>query len=133
MTFYQHTKNNPFKLPHNTYMSMRYLLRDYERLRKELLSYTGSYDERMRAGVARRQPESDPEYVHELTRVLCAIGGAMQLIPEEYRRGLWRYIRYGESYSSYAHRNTWRKWHNRLCFHTAEKLDLVRTPPEPPV
>ena len=35
MRNYQQKKNNPYKLPHNLYMRMLYLVRDYERIRSE--------------------------------------------------------------------------------------------------
>ena len=35
MRNYQRQKNNPYKLPHNLYMRMLYLVRDYERIRSE--------------------------------------------------------------------------------------------------
>ena len=35
MRNYQAKNNNPYRLPHNLYMRMLYLIKDYERLKEE--------------------------------------------------------------------------------------------------
>ena len=43
MRHYQPKKNNEYQLPHDLYMRMLYLVRDYERMKKEAKEIANSY------------------------------------------------------------------------------------------
>lgn len=97
MRNYQPQKNNPYKLPHNLYMQMLYLVRDYNRL--------------VENGI---RPEAT-----------AAVDRALQVVPTEYRRGVWDNIVYCAAYPMDAGEATYKRWRCRFIYNIAKNLKLV--------
>lgn len=127
MRNYQLKKNNPYKLPHNLYMRMLYLVRDYERIRSE------------REDVIHNSPVHDGQPHSELSNPTeakgiklamldsecMAVEKALNSIPPEYRKGVLRNICYGEPYPYTAHRNTYSNWRIKFLHSIAKNLNIL--------
>jgi hypothetical protein len=137
MKIYQPQKNNPYKLPHNLYMQMVYLLRDYDRQIRELeeLRYNIAHErpeieEGMPRGCGTSNPTQKKAFKiiamsEELTDRCKAVEQALIEIPSEYRSGVMNNICYGCAYPYDAHYNTYRNWRRRLLYKIAENLLLI--------
>jgi len=107
MRNYQRKRNNPYRLPHNVYMQTLYIIRDRDRLQRELQHI-------------REAPEM--EAVSERIR---AIDEGIASVPEEYRQGVFRSIAYGDPYPITAGEATWRRWRSRMAYYVAKNLKLL--------
>lgn len=127
MRNYQRQKNNPYKLPHNLYMRMLYLVRDYERIRSEredILCGSPAPDGVPHTGVG-SPTEHKAIKLAMLDRECDAVTKALNGIPEEYRKGVINNICYGSPYPYTAHRNTYSYWRARLLNSVAQNLGLL--------
>lgn len=96
MRNYQRQKNNPYKLPHNLYMRMLYLVRDYDRIREQ-----------------GRERERE------------AVDGALHAIPAEYRKGVWDNVIRQAPYPSDAGEATYKRWRCRFIYNVAKNLGEI--------
>lgn len=127
MRNYQRQKNNPYKLPHNLYMRMLYLVRDYERIKSERSDILYS------SPVSDGQPHNSLSNPTEVMGIrLATIGGnckaieeALQEIPEEYRKGVWNNICYQSPYPSDAGEATYKRWRCRFIYMVAKKMHEI--------
>ncbi len=96
-------------LPHNVYMQVLYLIRDFDRMKAE---YDTAVDESPSPpdGMPRGSGTSDPTgnkavRLEELGRKIRAIEAGLNVIPEEYRKSIWNNIvhriPYDTRYTSY--------------------------------
>ena len=112
------TYNNSFKLPHNIYMQMLYVLRDYSRITR------------------------GAQTNHVLAVISEAINHTFMLMKDEYTS---RNVTYGEldpfkaffdyayfsymfakKYSDYgASKSSWNLYRSKLAYHLAEKLNIL--------
>lgn len=129
MRDYQRLKNNPYYLPRTLYRRVLAVVRDYDRQRREIndilygsaehdgISVAGGMPGKPTENAAVRlaQYESDTEAVEQ----------AMTQIPEEYRKGVFRNVMYGEKFPLTAHYNTWWRWKQRFVWLVAKKLNLI--------
>lgn len=127
MRNYQRTKNNPYKLPHNLYMRILYLVRDYERIKSE------------REDIIHGSPEHDGLPASNLGNPteakgikLAMLGGnckaieeAFNEVPKEYRKGVWNNICYQSPYPIDAGEATYKRWRSRFIYKIAEKLHEI--------
>ena len=97
MRNYQPQKNNPYKLPHNLYMRMLYLIRDYDRMKTS----SGSHTE------------------------LDAVDHALHSIPKEYRLGVWNNVCYRTPYPADAGEATYKRWRCRFIYNLAKELHKI--------
>ncbi len=95
MRNYQRQKNNPYKLPHNLYMRMLYLIRDYDRIKDT------------------KNPNC------------TAVDAALNTIPAEYRKGVFDNICYQMPYPIDASEATYKRWRARFVFEVAKKLSEI--------
>jgi len=129
---YQKSKNNPYLLPHNLYMRVLYIIKDYDRLKGE---YHAILDSGIGAGgvvgaspTSNEPPRPTEDVAIRLALVsdeLHAIEQALLEIPGEYRAGLMHNIVYGVSCPDFAHYNTWRNQRYKLCYKIAKRLKLA--------
>lgn len=127
MRNYQRQKNNPYKLPHNLYMRMLYLVRDYERIRSEredILKGSPAPDGIPHSGIG-NPTEQKAIKLAMLDRECEAVAKAIGKVPEEYRRPLINNICYGSPYPYTAHRNTYSYWRTKLLHFVACNLGLI--------
>lgn len=127
MRNYQKQKNNPYKLPHNLYMRMLYLVRDYERLRSEredILNSSPVPDGIPHSGTG-NPTEQKAIKLAMLDRECDAVTKALNKVPEEYRKAIINNICYGSPYPYIAHRNTYSYWRTKLLNSVAQNLNLL--------
>lgn len=127
MRSYQRQKNNPYKLPHNLYMRMLYLVRDYERIKSErsdILHSSPAHDGQLHTGLG-NPTEIKGIKLAMLDNECSAVEKALKDIPEEYRKGIMDNICYGAPYPYTAHRNTYSYWRMRLLNAIAKNLNVL--------
>lgn len=128
MRDYQAHKSK-YLLPYEAYHETLWIIRAYERMKDEAEAIltesppppdgqpkgTGTGDE-VASKAARRE-----EYIRK-TR---AIEEAIELVPEEYRSGVWRNVTEWKAYPKDADRSTYGRWKSRFVFETARRLGIV--------
>lgn len=127
MRNYQRQKNNPYKLPHNLYMRMLYLVRDYERIksqRADILHSSPAHDGQPHTGLG-NPTEIKGIKLAMLDNECSAVEKALKDIPEEYRKGIMDNICFGSPYPITADCETYGRWRRRLLYYTAKNLNLI--------
>ena len=127
MRDYQPQKNNPYKLPHNLYMRMLYLIRDYDRMRSEredILHGSPANDGIPCAGIG-NPTENKAIRLMSMGSECDAVDAAFREIPAEYRKAIHDNICYGSPYPYTAHRNTYSYWRTRLLYALAKKMGCI--------
>ncbi len=127
MRNYQRKKNNPYQLPHDLYMRMLYLVRDYERIRLErenILKSSPAPDGISHSGNG-NPTEHKAIKLAMLGRECDAVAKAIETIPEEYRKGVLRNVRDKEPYPITAGEATFRRYKYKLTYMTAKFLYLI--------
>ena len=127
MRNYQRQKNNPYKLPHNLYMRMLYLVRDYERLKSErsdIINASPPQDGTPHSGIG-NPTESKGIKLAELRDSCTAIDDALAKVPPEYRRGVWNNICYQCPYPYDASEATYKRWRCRFIWQVAKNLHEI--------
>lgn len=127
MRNYQRQKNNPYKLPHNLYMRMLYLVRDYERIRSEredILAASPAPDGVPHSGTG-NPTEQKAIKLAMLGRECEAVEKAIETIPQEYRKGVLRSIKNREPYPITASESTYRRYRYKLTYMTAKFLQII--------
>lgn len=128
MRHYQCKKNNPYHLPHNLYMRMLYLIRDYSRLQEERMDIIlsgGAGDGQPRASTPGNPTESKALRLLKTSDHCNAVESALKEIPKEYRRGVFNNICYGSVFPDDAAYSTYKRWRQRFIYNVALKLGEV--------
>lgn len=127
MRNYQRQKNNPYKLPHNLYMRMLYLVRDYERIKSEradILCSSPAHDGQPHTGLG-NPTETKGIKLAMLDDECSAVERAIESIPPEYRKGVLRSINDNERYPITASESTFRKYKYKLTYNLAKNLGKI--------
>lgn len=127
MRNYQCQKNNSYKMPHNLYMRMLYLVRDYERLksvRADILHSSPEHDGQPHNGLG-NPTETKGIKLAMLGNECSAVEKALKDIPEEYRKGIMDNICHEIPYPYTAHRNTYSYWRLKMLNGVAKNLNLL--------
>lgn len=125
---YQRKRNNPYRLPHNLYMRVLYLIRDYDRLkseRQEILYASPVNDGMPRGNATFSATESKAIRLARLDEDCKAVEQALIQVPMEYRRGVLNNICYGSPYPIDAGCETYGRWRRRFIYWIAENLNLI--------
>ena len=115
-------------LPHNVYMSVIYIVRDYPRakaLRDAIIDETPPQSIGRSEGQISQPTERKAIRLTELADRCSAIENALKVIPAEYQDGVMRNITYSIPYPSWASKNTWSRWRMRFLIKAAENLHLL--------
>ncbi len=127
MRNYQPQKNNPYKLPHNLYMRMLYLIRDYDRMRLEredILHGSPANDGIPCAGIG-NPTENKAIRLMSMGSECEAVERAITKIPEEYRKGVWNNVCYKTPYPTDAGEATYKRWRCRFIYNVAKNLHEI--------
>ena len=129
---YQPTKNNPYWLPHNVYMRVLYIVRDYPRMKSVqndvilLNSFSLSPTEYTGAKNEHGDPTANKGVkIAMMSKETDAVDSALQKIPREYRNAIWANILHDKPYKIPAHKDTFRRWRSRFCYFIAERLHYI--------
>ena len=129
MKIYQPQKRNPYILPHNLYMQTLYLIRDYDRLKREhedIINETPQPADGQPKGngvsdtVAKKVQRAEPVYDK-----IRAIDNAQAQIPEEYRIHIIRNVMDGTRYPITAGIATWSRQRCRFIYYVAKNMDWI--------
>ena len=124
---YQKKKNNPYHLPHELYMQVLYLVRDYARVkaaRDDILHGTPQRSGPPIAGHS-SPTENKALRLYALGNECDAVEKALASIPKEYRRGVWENVVRRVPYPADAGAETYGRWRRRFLYRTAQNLHLV--------
>jgi len=142
-------KRSGYTLPHNVYMQVNYILRDYERMRneREVILHSGARDEY--AGPNRTNVTGDPTgrrgvWLAALSARVEGIDRAVHDVNAGYgdriKRqdieyfdslgafvdfGLFRYLLYNPETDREPCRRTWQNFKSELAYHVAKNLLII--------
>lgn len=124
---YQPQKNNPYKLPHELYMRVLYLVRDYARIRAARADILYGTPERSGppAGGHTSPTENKALHLYALGAECDAVDNALAAVPKEYRRGVWENITRRAPYPADAGAETYGRWRRRFLYLVAKNLHLI--------
>ena len=129
MRNYQRKKNNPYLLPHNLYMRVLYMIRDYDRLREEyhiVLETSPPPPDGMPKGNILLDPTAEKAVRRaDLSREIKSIEQARFSVPIEYMDGVWDNIHYGAWFPPDAAECTYRRWKQRYIYHVAKNMNFI--------
>ena len=128
MSEYQRKKSR-YILPRNLYMATLYQIRDYYRMKQEaeaeLTASPEPPDGQPRGTVIGNTVESAAIRREKYVLMVKIVDEALEEIPEEYRRGVWRNVMNGEPYPDDASRNTYGNHKSRFIYEVAKKIYLL--------
>lgn len=126
---YQRIKFTKYKLGRVLYNKTLWRIRDYNRLKdvadgiiqqsheqSEPTGKTNKTSDTVLNAVVKRE-----KYLTEIK----TIDECLDLIPQEYRKGIWNNIMYNEPYPIYADRSTYGRWKSKFIHDVAQKLEIV--------
>lgn len=125
---YQRKRNNPYRLPHNLYMRVLYIIRDYDRLRserQEIIHASPVMDGMPRGNLQSSVAENKAIKLASLDEDCEAVERALLRIPAEYRKGVMNNICYGARYPIDADYSTYSRWRQRFIYWTAVYLGRI--------
>ena len=128
MRNYQPKKNNPYILPSNLYMRMLYLVRDYNRLKEEYANilHEMPHNDGMPKGNMTGDPTLEKVLKTEsISREVGAVEQALYQVPQEYRKGVFDNICYGDKFPIIAGEATYRRWRCRFIYYIAKNLNQI--------
>ena len=81
-------------------------------------------------GIPKNIKKSDPTAdkaikISGLSVAIVAVESALQVIPEEYRDGVYASIAYSRSFPEYAHRNTWSRYRTKFVLQVAKSMNFL--------
>ena len=125
---YQRQKNNKYILPTAVYNKTIWQIRDYYRLkeaRDDIIFQHGAPD-----GMPHGSGIGDPTFrkAEKLARVADitkAIEDSLEMIPQEYRKGIWNSIMFRAPYPMDADRSTYGRQKARFVYLVAKRLDYI--------
>lgn len=119
-----------YTIPRAAWNRVIWLIRDYDRLKQEADQLIMVRDKAPGdMAPAGRGGRSDPVAVAAIKRErflkdIAVMDDAMELIPQEYRKGIWRSLQ-GGTYPKDADRCTYSRWKSRYIYAVAEKMGYI--------
>jgi hypothetical protein len=123
-------KRGKYTLPHEVYLQTLWQIRDYDRLCKKYAE-TVTESPALSDGMPRAKGiTSDPTYqkavkLEHIGRVILAIETSLDIVPEEYRAGVWASVIHNKPYPINADRTTYGRWKSKFVYTVAEKLNFI--------
>lgn len=123
-------QDNKYLLPTAVYHQTLWQIRDYYRL-KEIYDSVAEERPGPSDGMPRgRGGTSDPTFqkavkLEEIGRIILVIESARDMVPEEYRHGVWRSVMFREPFPIDAARGTYGKWKSRFVCAVAKGLHFI--------
>lgn len=126
---YQPQLNNDNWIPHELYMQIIHIIRDYDRMKSELNDLIEE-SPAPSDGQPRGTQTSDPT-VRKALKVsvtsdkIRAVEKAIASIPEEYQDDILENIKHNKPFPDYGNRKTWSKWKGRLIRNVGINLNYL--------
>lgn len=131
MRDYQPSKNNPYWLEHTLYRRTLALIRDYDRMKRnhddiaEQGKSVSNIDGMPHGGNGDDQVFNKVADMSVYWEDMKAIEDALQIVPEEYRSGVWNSIMLNRRYPRNADPSTYSRHKRRFIWHVARKKGWV--------
>ena len=126
---YQRIKKNKYRLPHDAYHATLWAIRGYERMKAEaeaILEESPPPPDGQPRGTGKGdEVASKAQRREEYLRKISAIDEAFEIVPPEYRRGVWRSIVYFDPFPVDADRSTYGRWKSRFVYEAATRLGII--------
>lgn len=126
---YQRKRNNKYILPYAAYHQTLWQIRDYYRLKEEAQAILEESppppDGQPRGTKLGDEVASKAARREEYVRKARAIEDALDLVPPEYRRGVWKSVVYYDPFPIDAARSTYAMWKSRFVYECAYKLGIM--------
>lgn len=128
MRDYQRKKGNSYRLPKDVYRSTLWTIRGYHRMKDEataiLLESPAPPDGQPRGTATGDEVFSKAARREALLLKVKAIDEALEIVPPEYRRGVWNSVQYFDAFPIDADRSTYGRWKSRFVYEAANKLKI---------
>lgn len=127
MRDYQRKLNNPYRLPRTLYRRVLAVIRDYDRQLEEVnnILYGTPEHNGVSRGIPSKPTESAAVRMMRYTSDVDAVEKALEIIPEEYRKGVLNNIRYGDKFPFTADMSTWARWKARFVYEVGKNINLI--------
>lgn len=128
---YQRKINNRYKLPKAIYHQTLWIIRDYERIKKELEnSLTCSNSDSDINFFIKTNYVGNPVLNKVIKRdryinYVTIIEKSLDIIPSEYQKGVWDNITKYKAYPLDADRSTYGRYKSKFIYEVAERFDLI--------
>ena len=109
-------------------MRMLYLVRDYNRLKEEYANiiHEMPHNDGMPKGNMTGDPTLEKVLKTEsISREVGAVEQALYQVPQEYRKGVFDNICYGDKFPIIAGEATYRRWRCRFIYYIAKNLNQI--------
>ena len=115
-------RNNLYKLPHNVYMQMLYLLKDYPRIKKELLNDNKNKHvfRMINAGIFETILEMKEEY-----KKRAAVYGDLEPYKAFFEYGYFSYMFARKTSELGASKSAWNLYRSKFAYKLAERLKIL--------
>lgn len=127
MRDYQAHKSK-YLLPNEVYHLTLWTIRDYERMKAEadaiIFESPAPPDGQPHGTATLDETFSKAARREEKIRKTRAIETALEIVPEEYRRGVWDNVQEMKAFPRDADRTTYSRWKSRFIFEAANKLGI---------
>lgn len=122
-------KRSKYILPKEVYHQSLWLIRDYYRWLDECEEIDNARRGDINACIKSNYPNNilEQQYIRKeryLTQIE-KIDAALNMIPEEYRKGVWDNIQKYKPFPADAHRVTYAKYKSKFIFFVAKKFILI--------
>ena len=126
---YQRKLNNKYRLPREVYHLTLWQIRDYDRMKDEADAILEESPPPPN-GQPKGQKQGDEVASkaarrEEYLRKTRAIEDALDLVPPEYRRGVWKSVVYYDPFPIDADRTTYARWKSKFVYECAYRLGIM--------
>ena len=128
MKEYQRQKNNKYILPRAVYNQTIWRIRDYYRLKEsadDMIMASAGADGMPRGGGISNTTASTAEKREKYMNDVSIIESELKTLPQEYQKGVWNSIMFGESYPGDADRTTYGRCKSKFVFGVANRFGLI--------
>lgn len=125
---YQRLKNNKYILPRAVYNQTLWRIRDYYRLKEtadDMITNSRVTDGMPRVSGISDHTSQAAEKRERYLKDITVIEEALKSIPEEYQKGVWNGIMFGEPYPLDADRTTYGRYKSKFIFKVAMRFGLI--------
>lgn len=128
---YQRKINNKYKLPKAIYHQTLWIIRDYERVKKQLENTLNCSNSNKDINSFIQTNRTSNPVLNEVIKrdkyfnYVKIIEKSLNVIPTEYQKGVWDNITKYKAYPLNADRSTYGRYKSKFIHEVAERFDLI--------
>ena len=128
---YQRKINNRYKLPKAIYHQTLWIIRDYERVKKQLENTLNCSNSNKDINSFIQTNRTSNPVLNEVIKrdkyfnYVKIIEKSLDIIPSEYQKGVWDNITKYKAYPLDADRSTYGRYKSKFIHEVAERFDLI--------